>query len=151
QRPPVRLRREHQTALLEPGQQERINGIADALRSADSWNGVGPDRLKRPEGALLRSDVHPLLQGLRFRSLGPCASGNPASNRLDFFGRQLLFGRRHIAIADTLKEQAFLRLAGNDGRTGISALDRQAPQPQVESAPQFFALPVTVETVDLEE
>ena len=131
----VRLRRRRQTGLLEPGQDEPVDGIANPLRGLDPRR-IGPGQGRegpvfRPRGALL----------------------DPTPQHLDLILGQFLVGvlGRHpqggVRVGDPLVDEARLRVAWSDRRSrGPLGEDPLLQvQPQVRQ-PGFGIRSVALET-----
>ena len=65
--------------------------------------------------------------------------------------REFLFAPRHLAAVHHREEQALVRLARNDHRAIVAALEHEPAQAQVDSTFQFLAFAVAIETVRLED
>ena len=125
----VRLGRRRETLGNELGENEGVNRIFDfRFRILDFRHTRLHDRPIRPmlPGLLHVGGVHCLRAG-GFRARIGRAHADPFHEVGDEVVGKLLVARWHreiaVGIADGFDEQAFVRLARNDGRAGVAALE----------------------------
>src|SRR5204863_9303594 len=111
-----------------------------------------------PVRAVLRGDLHAFAlgrRGLRGIAGGPGrAHLDPAGDVVDDRGRQLLL-RRHLEVGvdvpDRLEEEALLRVAGDDRRAGVAALEDLLAAVEPEGALQLLRLGAVALVAALDE